>query len=368
MSIKHGTISQSAHDDLHRKEMKLNVQRAISRISIKSEESTSSMKSKPFIEEKKQVIKSEESIASMKSNPPFIEEKKPDITFEDILGLDKMQLEDYRYAEVKWKQEKEILWNRIVDIENTNRLLRQEKLELETTIQQLVNQHDIELEEIKQNIPVKQVEPLGMYQLKVIELKDSLIQNHTLRKNPDPKSVNNLIQQIQRSIKDIAKLEIVMDMLYYTYDSMQVGEPNNIPNNVNTLGIVYLITDKQVYQLQLHHEGEPVPSNIWYYNRIWLQPERDCPYGSFSYGTFYKFVPFALISPDVDWNKVDTYSLFFNGNIGYIKEQYHTFDVYPHEKKSGIKTIEKMLSKLLEYYFLHISGECYEDLKSAHEK
>jgi hypothetical protein len=125
---------------------------------------------------------------------------------------------------------------------------------------------------------------------------------------------------------------------------------------VQTIGIVYLITDKQIYQLKLHHEGEPAPSNAWYYNRIWLRPDHDCPYGKFSYRTFYKFVPFAIISTDVDWYKVESYSYEFNGNIGYSKEQYHTLDVYPHQKTSGIETIEKMLSKLLEYYFLHISG------------
>jgi len=358
MSIKHGSISQSAHDDLHRKEMKLNVQHAISRISIKSEESTS----------------------SMKRSPSFIEEIKPDIAFEDILGLDKMQLEDYQRAEVKWKQEKEMLWNRIVDIENTNRLLRQEKLELQTTIQQLVNQHEIELEEIKQNVPVKkQVEPLFPYKQdykdELITLKYSLIQNHTLIKNPAPKSVDKLIQQIQISIENIAKSEIIMDMLYYTYDSMEVDNPNNKPNNVETIGIVYLITDKQVYQLQLYYEGEPIPSNIWYYNYIWLRPDHDCPCGSFSYGTFYKFVPFAIINQDVlDWNAVEYYSYNFNGNIGYIKEQYHTIelqtrdDAYPHIKNSGIKTINQMINNLLLHYFFHTCGQHYIDLKSAHEK
>ena len=151
MSFQAGSFRISPQDAAIRSEFCHTIQRAIDRIhkpvSIHSSQTPSILESDQKYDNNNESVKTSHHVSTVEQ-----EQKPATITFEDILGMDKMELEQLRSEKIKWKLEKELLWENMIQLENTNRTLKKSKEELEHTMNDIVEISINESDELRREL------------------------------------------------------------------------------------------------------------------------------------------------------------------------------------------------------------------------
>jgi len=228
-----------------------------------------------------------------------------------------------------WKIKNDMLWEELIQFENTIRTLTSEKKQLERTIHEIIEQTTKESEKLHFNLGHRSLTHFD-WRAEMDVLRESLVKHHVCPaehykpgfRMPLPTYVDDVIQTIVDSIYEIKRTEPIMNLFYCSFDDFEFGE--SVPNTMTYPGIetyakVYLITSKKIYELQGHFKGKPlrdIQPNNWNAHGIYLRsaiPQYEVK--NLEYGTFYRFHPIAEVHADVNWHSL---SMLINGTKGHI--------------------------------------------------
>lgn len=224
MSFQAGTYSVSPQDDSKRSEFRQTIQKAMDRI----RPAVSSIKNEQPIQVSSEVIVP--SITTIST-----------ITVEDILGMDQMELDDLRREKAKWKLEKELLWDKMVDLENTNRNLKKDKLELECMVQQVIEQSEKEIQSLENKVNSQHHIPELDIEKEASKISESFASNPACKS-----SYESIIK------KSLLELQENGETMIGTICLIKGYSPPNSPTNYTV--IIYIITLESVYQIELQND------------------------------------------------------------------------------------------------------------------
>ena len=319
MSFQAGSFRISPQDAAIQSEFRHTIQRAIERIHKPAIQSIhpSPIPFAPSVVESDQKYEVDNESTKESQHVSIVEpeqEQKPaTITFEDILGMDNMELEQLRREKTKWKLEKELLWENMYQLENTNRTLKKGKEELEHAMNNIVEASIKESDELRHELGHRHMEVFHWREeMKVF--RESLVKQYvsTGAITPHPTYIDDVLQTIIDSIQEIEKTECIMNMFYCSLDVHKYGA-TNCPSYVRTYAKMYLITNKNLYEIQGYCQGKSwldrgnnTSSNS---RAIAFEASSNHEYNptKLQYGTFYRFNPISTMSILINATK---------GNIG----------------------------------------------------
>ena len=221
----------------------------------------------------------------------------------------------------EWKLKNDMLWEQLIQHENKIRTLTAEKKQLERTVHEIVEQTTKESETLRRELGHRALEQFD-WRAEMDVLRESLVKHHVCPaehykpgfRMPLPTYVDDVIQTIIESIQQIEKTEPIMNLFYCSFDDFEFGEPESntmVYPGIQTHAKVYLMTSKQVYELQGYFKGKPSGGNGLYLHST----SKVYAVKNLEYGTFYRFHPIAEVHSDVNWSAV---SMLINGTKGNI--------------------------------------------------
>ena len=328
MSFQAGSFRISPQDAAIQSEFRHTIQRAIERIHKPAIQSIhpSPIPFAPSVVESDQKYEVDNESTKESQHVSIVEpeqEQKPaTITFEDILGMDNMELEQLRREKTKWKLEKELLWENMYQLENTNRTLKKGKEELEHAMNNIVEASIKESDELRHELGHRHMEVFHWREeMKVF--RESLVKQYvsTGAITPHPTYIDDVLQTIIDSIQEIEKTECIMNMFYCSLDEHKYGD-TNCPSYVRTYAKMYLITNKNLYEIQGYYQGKSwldrgnnTSSNS---RAIAFEASSNHEYNptKLQYGTFYRFNPISTICSNINWYTLSILINATKGNIG----------------------------------------------------
>jgi hypothetical protein len=261
------------------------------------------------------------------------EQKPATITFEDILGMDKMELEQLRSEKSNWKLEKELLWKtmreNMFQSENMIRTLKKENKELEDAMKDVVERSIKESNELRRELGYRRIEGYK-WRKEMISFRESLVKHHIVYNGdivehrfiaPHSTYVDDVLKTIAESIQAIEKTEIIMNIFYCSFDEVDHGDLTRYSTTIYTYAKMYLITNKHLYELHGYHKGKSwleINPSTWDARGICLRGGTDRAYlpKNLEYGSFYRFNPVASVHSDVNWYTLSVLINSSKGNIG----------------------------------------------------
>jgi hypothetical protein len=336
MSFQSGSFRISPQDASMHSEFRHTIQRAIDRIHKPAIQSSQPL---PIIESDQKYEHDVEPIQPLSTVES--EQTPATITFEDILGMDKMELEQLHREKSKWKLEKELLWDNMIQFENTIRTLKQEKKELEDIMKDVMEVSIKESDELRHELGHRQMEVFHWREeMKVF--RESLVKYHNdhtwqhIYFTHQSTYIDDVMQTIIESIQEIEKTECIMNMFYCSFDEFAYNDRTSPSSTIHTYAKIYLITNIQLYEIQGYYKGKlslEQSSTSWDSRGIHLRggsSKYDPMPTNLEYGRFYRFNPIASVRSNMNWYALSKLIHATKGHIGKSVESYT-----PHGMSAG---------------------------------
>lgn len=228
---------------------------------------------------------------------------------DDILGMDKVEKEDNRRLQAEWKSKEAVLWNKIVDQENTIRVFQKQETEWQTTAMkradEIIAAYDTDHVEFD-----VEVELHKMFVSWFTHYDPSKVQSVSVS------IVASIKQMIKENTREISKKEKIKLLFYQSYTTQSDG--SNYSRKWNTFGYHWLVTTTSIYQLRHFTNGKlTYPYIASQQMNLHYSPS----VGKLPYGELYQWVKLCQTPQGVQWRSLREFAKVSNGsiNIGDIK-------------------------------------------------
>jgi len=221
---------------------------------------------------------------------------------DDILGMDRVEKEDHRRLQAEWKSKEAMLWNKIVDQENTIRAFQKQEKEWQTAAMkhadEIIASHDTD--QVEFDIDA--------------ELDKMFASWFTYYEPPKNIEVNpSIMDSIKKIIKlntdAIAKNETIKVVVYQSYEIVHLDAWNN--RAYETYAYHVLVTTDNVYQLRHFTNGSMSP-----FVRCAELNIRNLPSVTrLPYGESYQWVKLCKTPHGVQWRSLREFSHGLSGNV-----------------------------------------------------
>jgi len=223
---------------------------------------------------------------------------------DDILGMDKVEKEDHRRLQAEWKSKEAMLWNKIVDQENTIRAFQKQETEWQTAAMkhadEMIASHDTD--HVEFDMEVELCKMFASWFTYYDPTKVQAVSRSIL---------SSIKQMIKENTQAISKKETIKVLFYQSY--VVQSEGNHYSRNWSTFGYHWLVTTTSIYQLRHFTKGSLYPfvnsgeMNLHYSPSIPQLP----------YGEFYQWVKLCNTPHAIQWRSLREFTKESSGNLNY---------------------------------------------------
>jgi hypothetical protein len=228
---------------------------------------------------------------------------------DDILGMDRVEKEDHRRLQAEWKSKEAMLWNKIVDQENTIRAFQKQEKEWQTAAMkhadEIIASHDTDHVEFDMEFELNKMFAswFTYYDPSKVQAVSSSV-------------LTSIKQMIKENTQEISKNESIKLLFYQSYTTQTEG--THYSRNWNTFGYHWLVTTTSIYQLR-HFTNGKLQYPYIASQKMNLHYSPSVP--QLPYGEFYQWVKLCQTPQGVQWRSLREFAKVSKGsiNIGDIK-------------------------------------------------
>ena len=231
---------------------------------------------------------------------------------DDILGMDKVEKEDHRRLQAEWKSKEAMLWNKIVDQENTIRAFQKQEQEWQTTAMKRADEiiAAYDTDHVEFDVEVELHKMFVSWFTHYDPSKEKAVKSY---------KVDSIKKIIKKNTQDISKNETIKVLLYQSYESETLDTWNQ--REYSTVAHHWLVTTNNIYQLRHFTNG-----SMWPFVRsgeLRLDYNSSVNGNGLSYGDTYQWVKLCKTPQGIHWHSLRAFSNNVNGNINMGRPVYH---------------------------------------------